>query len=98
LGGQATGQGETYPRYYEHHRQLRHNRHHDLRTPAGEVEECYGAEHQRHKEQVARSEDAELGPSRWEEKTQEEDERHEAYTAKHESLVLGRTHNTSYIP
>ena len=38
-----------------------------------------------------------LDGSRWKEKTQEEDERHEAYTAKHESLVLGRTHSTSYI-
>src|SRR5215207_2701796 len=55
-------------------------------------------EHQRHKEQVARGEDAELRTFRRKEKTQEEDERHEAYTAKHESLVLGRTHSTSYIP
>jgi hypothetical protein len=97
LGRQAAGQGQAYPRYYEHYRQFRHNRHHNLRTPAGEVEQGYGAERQRHKEQVARSEDTELGTSRGQEKTQKDDERHEAYTAKHESLVLGCTHSTSCI-
>src|SRR5215211_4873359 len=89
--------GEAYPRYDEHDGQFRHNCYHDLRATAGEVDQGYGTEHKRHKEQVARRKDAEFGPSRWKKKTQKEDERHEAYAAEHKGLVLGRTHSTSYI-
>jgi hypothetical protein len=96
LGGQTAGQGEAHPRYYEYYGQFRHNCHHDLRTPAREVDQGYGAEHQRYEEQIAPCKDAELGPSRWKEKTQE-DESHEACAPEHKSLVLGRTHSTSYM-
>ena len=96
--GQAAGEGEAHPRYYEHHRQFGHYRHHNLRPSPGEIDQGYGAEHQRHKEQVARGEDAELGPTRWNEKTQEDDKRRKAYAAEQESLLLGRTHSTSRIP
>ena len=60
--GRTSRQGEAYPRYYEHDRQLRHDRHHYLRALAGEVEGGYGTEYQRHKEKITRRKDAELGP------------------------------------